>query len=99
MILHFSLAHLFFPTTHDIQNRGDRFITMWVHNATQEVDAKSNWPTIFAVVVVLTIVMTTTVGLRGYVRGVMLKTMGKDDWVILFSAVCAFSSVEGTMTS
>lgn len=60
---------------------------MWVENASQEINDRSQWPTILAVVLVLTLVMVTTVGLRGYVRGIMLKTIGKDDWVILFSAV------------
>lgn len=60
---------------------------VWVHNATEAIDSKSQWPKILAVCVTLTCVMTTTVGLRGYVRGYMLKTVGYDDWVIAFSAV------------
>lgn len=60
---------------------------LWVQHASQAVNDKSQWPTILAVVLSLTVVMVTTVALRGYVRGFMLKTIGKDDWVILFSAV------------
>lgn len=59
----------------------------WVHNASPEVDAESQWPTIVAVCIALTFVMTVTVGLRGYTRAIMLKTLWADDWVILFSAV------------
>lgn len=59
----------------------------WVHNASPEVDAKSQWPTIVAVCIALTFVMTVTVGLRDYTRAIMLKTLWADDWVILFSAV------------
>ena len=60
---------------------------VWVQNATPEIDARSQWPTILAVCLCLTILMTVTVGLRGYVRVIMLKTVGNDDWVILASAV------------
>lgn len=60
---------------------------VWVHNASQAVDDKSQWPTILAVCLILTVFMVITVGLRGYVRGVMLKAVGADDWVILFSMV------------
>lgn len=60
---------------------------VWVHNATPEIDARSQWPTILAVCLTLTIIMTATAGLRGYIRVVMLKTVGLDDWVIFLSAV------------
>lgn len=59
----------------------------WVHNVTPEVNDKSQWPTILAVCTTLTIAMVTTVGLRAYVRGVMLKTIGLDDWIIFLSCV------------
>jgi hypothetical protein len=59
----------------------------WVHNASPEVLAKSQYPAILGVVLGLTGLMVITVALRGYVRAVMVKAVGKDDWVILFSAV------------
>jgi len=59
----------------------------WIQNASDSVQEKSTYPTILAVCITLTIIMTTTVALRGYVRGYMLKTIGWDDWVILSSAV------------
>jgi hypothetical protein len=59
----------------------------WVQNASPAVDAASNYPTIIAVCVCLTAFMTTFVGLRVYVRAVMLKLFGIDDWIIVFSAV------------
>ena len=61
----------------------------WVHNVTPEVSDRSQWPTILAVCTTLTIAMVTTVALRAYVRGAMLKTIGYDDWIIFFSAVSA----------
>lgn len=61
----------------------------WVQNASPAIDAKSQWPTILAVCIILTTIMVTTVGLRGYVRVVLLKTVGGDDWVILFSCLCS----------
>lgn len=63
---------------------------LWVHNASPEVNATSQWRTILAVCICLTVIMTVTVGLRGYVRGIMLKTIGYDDWAILFSAVSTY---------
>lgn len=59
----------------------------WVHNASPEVMAKSQYPSILGVVLGLTGLMIFTVALRGYVRLAMVKAVGKDDWVILFSAV------------
>lgn len=59
----------------------------WVHNASPEVLAKSQYPSILGVVLGLTGLMLLTVGLRAYVRVAMVKAVGKDDWVILFSAV------------
>lgn len=59
----------------------------WVHNASPEVLAKSQYPSILGVVLGLTGLMVFTVALRGYVRVAMVKAVGKDDWVILFSAV------------
>jgi hypothetical protein len=59
----------------------------WVHNASTEVNDSSQYPTILAVCIVLTAIMCATIGLRGYVRAVMLKTVGADDWTILFAGV------------
>lgn len=64
----------------------------WIQNAPDSVQEKSTWPTILAVCVTLTTVMSTTVALRGYVRGYMLKTVGYDDYVILLSAVCTLTT-------
>lgn len=61
---------------------------VWVQNASPEVDAASNYPTIIAVCVSITVLMMVTVSTRIYVRAVMIKMMGMDDWIILFSAVC-----------
>jgi hypothetical protein len=59
----------------------------WVQNASPEVDAASNYPTIISVCISMTIFMTTVVSLRIYVRAFLLKLMGTDDWTIIFSAV------------
>lgn len=61
---------------------------VWVQNASPEVDAASNYPTIIAVCVSITVLMMVTVSTRIYVRAAMIKMMGMDDWIILFSAVC-----------
>lgn len=59
----------------------------WVQNASPEVDAASNYPTIISVCLSMTIFMTAVVSLRIYVRAILLKLMGLDDWTIIFSAV------------
>ena len=59
----------------------------WVHNATPAVNDISQYPTIVAVCIALTATMTTVVAMRAYVRAVMLKSVGPDDWTILSSAV------------
>ena len=61
---------------------------VWVQNASPEVDAASTYPTITAVCVCITVLMLCIVSTRIYVRAFMMKMMGMDDWVILFSAVC-----------
>ncbi|ELR05656.1 hypothetical protein VC83_02952 [Pseudogymnoascus destructans] len=61
----------------------------WVYNASPEVLAKSQYPSILGVVLGLTGLMVFTVALRGYVRVAMVKAVGQDDWVILFSAICS----------
>jgi len=64
-------------------------MTGWVENASPAVDDASNYPEIIAVCVCLTVFMTVFVGLRVYVRAFMLKVMGIDDWITVFSAVCS----------
>lgn len=59
----------------------------WIHNGSPELDGESRYKQILAVSLVLTTIMTIVVGLRGYVRGVMLKSLGWDDFVIFFAAV------------
>jgi hypothetical protein len=61
----------------------------WVENASPAVDSASEYPEIIAVCVCLALFMTALVGLRVYVRAFMLKTMGVDDWIIVFSAICS----------
>ncbi|KAK5946823.1 hypothetical protein PMZ80_000967 [Knufia obscura] len=61
----------------------------WVHNASPEIDAQSQWPLIVGVCVGLTTLMTVTVSLRMYVRAWMIKSMGIDDWVMLSSCICS----------
>lgn len=60
---------------------------LWVHNASAEVNAASQYPEILGACISLTAIMIVAIGLRGYVRGYMLKMMGWDDWVIIFSGV------------
>lgn len=61
----------------------------WVHGASPNVDAQAKWPTILAVCVSLTALMTATVGLRVYVRVFMIKSFGIDDYVMLISCLCS----------
>ena len=68
---------------------------LWVHNASQHVNDVSQYPTILAVCVCLTIWMLIIVGLRVYVRGHMIKSFGADDWTILFSAVSNIGRLSG----
>jgi len=62
---------------------------MWVHNADAATNAASQWPLIVAVCVVLTAIMTVTVCLRLYVRAIMVKAVGVDDYVMIFCMVSA----------
>jgi hypothetical protein len=59
----------------------------WVHNASPEVNAQSQWPLILGVCVGLSAIMAISVALRLYVRSRILSSVGTDDYVILFSAV------------
>lgn len=60
---------------------------MWVHNATPEINAKSDYPTILGVSLPLCSLMLVIVCLRLYVRIGMLKRPGPDDWCIVAAAV------------
>ena len=60
---------------------------IWVQNASPEVDAQSEWPLIVAVCITLSTIMTMCVALRLYVRTYMIKSLGTDDYVIIFSMV------------
>jgi hypothetical protein len=59
----------------------------WIHNGSAELDHESKYKQILAVSIVLTVFMSIVVGLRGYVRGVMLKTLGWDDYIVFLAAV------------
>lgn len=59
----------------------------WVHNASPELNAQSDWPKILGICLSLTTLMSLTVSLRIYVRAWMIKSLGIDDYVILFSMV------------
>ena len=61
---------------------------VWVQNVSPAVDAVSQYPTIIAVCVSMTVFMMFIVSLRVYVRAVMIKMMGMDDWIVVLSAVC-----------
>ncbi|KAM5465020.1 hypothetical protein MauCBS54593_006653 [Microsporum audouinii] len=60
----------------------------WVYHVSPEVNAISQYPTILAVCISLTFVMTVVVCLRVWVRAVWKKSFGVDDAVIVSSAVC-----------
>jgi hypothetical protein len=59
----------------------------WVYNASPAVNTESNYPTILGVSITLVLLMFIVVCLRFYVRGHMLKLVGRDDWVIAAGAV------------
>lgn len=60
---------------------------LWVHNGSVELDNESRYKQIMAVSITLTVIMSVAVSLRAYVRTIMLKTLGADDWVIFVTAV------------
>jgi hypothetical protein len=62
----------------------------WVHNAALEVNTQSQYPVILGVCISLTLFMVSVVCLRFYVRGIMIRSIGWDDWVVLASAVGSF---------
>lgn len=66
------------------------FITMgWVANATPEVDAQSQWATILAVCIVLSVLSIATVSCRLWIRGTARGLAG-DDYMSGLSMIFAF---------
>ncbi|RMZ85028.1 hypothetical protein DV738_g147, partial [Chaetothyriales sp. CBS 135597] len=61
----------------------------WVHNASPEVNALSEWRLIVGVCISLTTLMVVTVVLRIYVRAWMIRSIWIDDYIIVFSAICS----------
>ncbi|CAG8957344.1 hypothetical protein HYFRA_00010770 [Hymenoscyphus fraxineus] len=57
-------------------------------------DRSTNAPTILATNGILTLMAMVTVAARFYVRSVMLKTTGRDDWVILVAMICGLGTMQ-----
>lgn len=68
----------------------------WVQNASPEVAAQSEWPLIVAVCIALSSIMTICVSLRLYVRACMIKSLGIDDYVMIFSMVSTLAECQST---
>ncbi|KAI4160081.1 MAG: hypothetical protein LQ342_006032 [Letrouitia transgressa] len=62
---------------------------VWVHNGNEHLDEISDYRLIVGVCIALAVVMIFTVGLRGYTRFFVLHSLGIDDYIVLFSAICA----------
>lgn len=60
----------------------------WVLNATPKVDAQSEYPTIIAICVVLSVLSTAVVGTRLYIRH-SKRGLASDDWMAGLSMVFA----------
>jgi len=60
----------------------------WVDNATPEVESLSQYPTIIAICVVLSILSITVVGARLWVRATA-RGLASDDWMAALSMVFA----------
>ncbi|KAL0932841.1 uncharacterized protein CTRU02_211804 [Colletotrichum truncatum] len=60
----------------------------WVLNATSEVDAISQWPTIIAICTVLSVLSIAVVGSRLWIRN-NARGLAPDDWVSVLSQVFA----------
>ncbi|POR39180.1 Uncharacterized protein TPAR_00619 [Tolypocladium paradoxum] len=56
----------------------------WVDNATPEVDAESQYPTIIAICVVLSVLSMAVVSCRLYIRGTA-RGLASDDWMAALS--------------
>ncbi|CAG8975941.1 hypothetical protein HYALB_00007072 [Hymenoscyphus albidus] len=57
-------------------------------------DRSTNAPTILATNGILTLMAMVTVAARLYVKSVMLKTTGRDDWVILAAMICGLGTMQ-----
>ncbi|KAL8852504.1 MAG: hypothetical protein Q9221_002628, partial [Calogaya cf. arnoldii] len=66
----------------------------WIQNGSDHLDAISDYRTILGVCITLPIIMTIVVGMRAYTRIKLLESIGIDDWIILFSAICAHKECE-----
>ncbi|KAL8685580.1 MAG: hypothetical protein Q9218_007673 [Villophora microphyllina] len=62
---------------------------LWIHNGDEHLDAISDYRTILGVCIALPILMTVVVAMRVYTRVRILSSLGPDDWIIFFSAICA----------
>ncbi|KAI4242737.1 MAG: hypothetical protein LQ352_007180 [Teloschistes flavicans] len=62
---------------------------LWIHNGSEHLDAISDYRTILGVCIALPILMVIVVAMRAYTRVKILNSLGFDDWVIFFSAICA----------
>jgi len=60
----------------------------WVENATPEVEALSQWPTILAVCVILSFLSIVTVSMRLWIR-YTARGLAADDWMAGLSMVFA----------
>ncbi|KAL8934310.1 MAG: hypothetical protein Q9216_005974 [Gyalolechia sp. 2 TL-2023] len=61
----------------------------WIHNGNEHLDEISEYRTILGVCIALPVLMTIIVAMRAYTRAKILNSLGLDDWVIFFSAICA----------
>jgi len=59
----------------------------WIHNGSEGLDARSDYGKIIAALVPLTTCMAIITSLRAYVRFVIIKAIGPDDWIVFYSAV------------
>ncbi|KAI4113472.1 MAG: hypothetical protein LQ345_005558 [Seirophora villosa] len=62
---------------------------LWINNGSEQLDAVSKYPTILGVCIALSVFLIIVVAMRAYTRIKILNSLGFDDWVIFFSAVCA----------
>ncbi|KAL8826375.1 MAG: hypothetical protein Q9170_007425 [Blastenia crenularia] len=64
-------------------------MALWIHNGDEHLDTISDYRIILGVCIALPILMTIVVAMRAYTRAKILNSLGFDDWVIFFSAICA----------
>ncbi|KAL8754889.1 MAG: hypothetical protein Q9184_004970 [Pyrenodesmia sp. 2 TL-2023] len=60
----------------------------WVHYGNEQLDKISKTELILGICIVLPLSMIIVAGMRLYVRMIILKSFGNDDWSIYFSALC-----------